>query len=86
MRSQLLILAAVWLLAGHAVALADDRPMTDEEKTKLTAAMQAEGCSGGSMKLDDDDVFEVDDAKCGDRQYDLEFDRTFKLISKEADD
>jgi hypothetical protein len=80
-----LLASALSLLAVH-TALAGDRPLTGDEQAKLTAALAAEGCSGGTMEVDDD-VYEVDGAKCGDgREYDLKFDKAFKLIKKEADD
>jgi hypothetical protein len=86
MSFRLLVMAALWLIAGHAITQADDRPPTDAERAKLTAAMQAAGCSGGSMEVDDD-TYEVDDARCADgRDYDLKFDKSFNLIKKDADD
>jgi hypothetical protein len=86
MSTRLLVSAAAWLLAEQAVALADDRPVTDDERAKLVAAMKAEGCSGGSMEYDDGH-YEIDDARCGDgREYDLRFDQSFKPIGKDADD
>ena len=63
-----------------------DRPVTDEERVKLVALLQAEGCSGGEMEFDDG-KFEVDDARCADgREWDFEFSRDFKLIKKDQDD
>ena len=86
MRFRLLVSVALWLLAGHAVAQANDRPPTEEERAKVSAAMQAEGCSGGAMEVDDDS-YEVDNARCSDgRTYDLEFDKSFKLIVKDLED
>jgi hypothetical protein len=83
---RLLVLATLWLLVGQDTARADDRPLTDEERVKLTAAMQAAGCSGGAMEADDDG-FDVDGAKCADgRTYDLTFDKSFNLIRKDDDD
>jgi len=77
--------AALSLLACGS-GLAEDRPLTGDERTKLVAAMTAEGCSGGQMEFDDGH-YEVDDARCSDgRTYDLKFDASFKLISKERDD
>jgi hypothetical protein len=68
-------------------ASADDRPVTNDERAKLTAAVAAQGCSGGEMEFDiDDNHFEVDDARCNDgRKYDLKFDAAFGLIEKELD-
>ncbi len=74
---------AVGLASGAALA---DRPVTDQERTQLVAAVQAQGCTGGSMEFDDG-KFEVDDARCADgKKYDLEFDAAFKLIKKDVDD
>jgi Peptidase propeptide and YPEB domain len=76
-------LLALVLAAMPALA---DRPVTDEERAKLVAAMQAQGCSGGSMEHDDN-RYEVDDARCADgKTYDLKFDASFKLIEKDLDD
>lgn len=76
--------ALVFGLAGGA-ALAD-RAVTDQERTQLVAAMQAQGCSGGEMEFDDG-KFEVDDARCADgKKYDLDFDAAFKLLEKDQDD
>lgn len=83
---RLLVSATLWLVLGHTMVRADDRPLTDEERAKLTAAMQVEGCSGGSIEVDDDG-YEIDDARCADgRDYDLRFDSSFKLIQKQEDD
>lgn len=83
MRRLFAILTASALTAMAALA---DRPVTDEERAKLLAAMTVEGCSGGEMEFDDG-KFEVDDARCADgKEYDLEFDQSFKLIKKELDD
>jgi hypothetical protein len=84
MRAHLLALAAVLTLTA-AQALAD-RPVTEEEKAKLAAAVTAAGCSGGEMEFDDG-KFEVDDARCSDgRKYDLDFDTEYRLIKKELED
>ena len=89
MRSRL----PVWAALSAALSLfawwpaqAGDRPLTDDERTKLVAAIAAAGCSGGQMEFDDG-LFEVDDARCSDgRSYDLKFDASFKLIAKSPDD
>jgi hypothetical protein len=65
MRHRLLLSATV-LLLGVAPCLAKDRPVTDEERGKLVAAVAAEGCEGGRLEYDDDGHFEVDDARCSD--------------------
>jgi Peptidase propeptide and YPEB domain len=84
MQRQFLALAAFAVLMANG-ASADDRPVTDDESAKLTAAVTAQGCSGGEMEFDDNH-FELDDARCDGREYDLRFDTSFKLIEKKLDD
>ena len=64
-----------------------DRQVTEEERAKLVAAAQAEGCSGGKLEMDEDDQqFEIDDAVCADgKKYDLKFDIQMKLKRKNLD-
>jgi hypothetical protein len=84
MREVLVAMTVVVILAGGALA---DRPVTEEERTKLAAAVAAEGCDGGKKMEFEDGKFEVDDATCdGGKKYDLDFDTSFKLIKKEAED
>ena len=74
---------AIGLASGAALG---GRPVTDQERVQLVAALQAQGCSGGKMKFDDG-KFEVDDARCADgKTYDLDFDKSFKLVKKNQDD
>lgn len=82
MRAFMIASAIVLVSTG---ALAADRPVTDEEKAKLDAALSAEGCTGGKLEFDDG-KFEVDDATCADgKKYDLDFDTNYKLIRKKLD-
>jgi hypothetical protein len=87
-RMKALLISATVALLGVAPAFAKDRPITDQERTKLVAAIAAQSCEGGNMEYDvDDRHYEVDDARCSDgRQYDLKFDDSFKLIKKKLDD
>lgn len=75
------------LLIGLACGAAlGGRQISDQERMQLVTALQAQGCSGGRMKFDDG-KFEVDDARCANgSKYDLDFDRSFKLIKKDRDD
>jgi len=74
-------------------AIAKDRPVTDQERTKLEAALKEAACSGGKMEFDDDKgasypngKFEVDDATCQDgKKYDLTFDPDYKVLTKKLD-
>ena len=74
-----LIISMISLAVAVLPALAD-RQVTEDERAKLSAAVQAEGCSGGKFELDEDDQqFEVDDAVCADgKKYDLKFDRQMR--------
>jgi Peptidase propeptide and YPEB domain len=83
MRSLFLPLAA--LLTIVAAPAGADRPLTDQERAKLMAAIVAAGCSGGKLEFDDG-KYEVDDARCGDgRTYDLKFNAEFQLIAKQPE-
>jgi hypothetical protein len=64
-----------------------DRAVTEDERAKLVAAVQVEGCSGGKFEMDEDDQqFGVDDAVCADgKKYDLKFDMQMKLKRKNLD-
>lgn len=93
MRSFVIVPAVLFLSAGLALpALGKDRPVTDQERTKLEEAVKAAGCTGGEMEFDDDKAtthpagkFEVDDAMCGNQKHDLVFDTDFKMLSKNTD-
>jgi hypothetical protein len=77
---------AISVLLISAATSHADRPVTEDEKAKLSSAIAAAGCSGGRMEFDDG-RYEVDKAKCSDgRTYDLKFDAEFQLIKKELED
>jgi hypothetical protein len=85
MRNRFLVSGALLILTVAAAQA--DRPVTDEEKAKLLPAIEAAGCTGGTLEVEDDEGYEVEGAKCGDGQiYDLEFDKEFRLTRKESDD
>jgi hypothetical protein len=80
MRNALILSTALFVTA--AIPAWAGRAVTDEERTKLVAAVSAQGCTGGKMVWDDP-KYEVDDVRCSDgRMYDLSFDREFKFINK----
>jgi len=62
--------------------LADEKPSADEAK-RITEAIAALGCSGGEMEKESEasGVYEIDDAKCKDGQFDIKLDKDFKLLS-----
>jgi hypothetical protein len=81
------LITSTAILALSALPALADRPVTEDERARLVAAVQAEGCSGGMFEMDEDDQqFEVDDAACADgRKYDLKFDMQMKLKRKNLD-
>jgi hypothetical protein len=80
-------LAFAALLAAASPALAKDRPVTASERSALTAAVTAVGCSGGKMEFEtDENYFEVDDAICDGRKYELDFNVEFRLFKKQLED
>ena len=78
MKLPLMALVAVF---GSTVASADT-PVSPAEAEKIKAALEAWGCSGGKMEKETEGtgVYEVDDAKCRDGQYDIKLDQDFKVI------
>jgi len=57
-------IATMAILALSAPPAFADRQVTEDERAKLSAGAQAEGCSGGKLEMDEDDQqFEVDDAR-----------------------
>jgi hypothetical protein len=81
------LIVSMAVLAVSTLPALADRQVTEDERAKLVAAAQAEGCSGGKFEFDDDDQqFEVDDAVCADgKKYDLKFDPQMKLKRKNLD-
>jgi hypothetical protein len=81
------LITSLAILAVTALPAFADRQVTEDERIKLTAAVQAEGCNGGKFEMDEDDQqFEVDDAVCSDgKKYDLKFDMQMRLKRKNLD-
>jgi hypothetical protein len=71
----------VLLIAGSSVALADT-PVSPAEAEKIQAPLHAWGCSGGKIEKETEPtgVYEIDDAKGKDGQYDIKLDKDFKVI------
>jgi hypothetical protein len=82
MRTLVTCVALLGLVGLAATPAQADRRLTSEEKSSLRSAMKDMGCSGGKMEVDNG-KFEVDDAKCRGKRYDLTFDQNFKLTNKE---
>lgn len=77
---------AIALALSGSVAFADS-PVKDADGAKIKAALEAVGCEGGKYEQETEasGVFEVDDAKCKDGQFDFKLDKDFKVLSKSAD-
>jgi hypothetical protein len=75
------LMAFVAVLVGSTFALADT-PVSPADAEKIKATLQAWGCSGGKMEQETEgtSVYEVDDAKCKDGQYDIKLDKDFKVL------
>lgn len=85
MKPMLLATSLLFALAMPAFA---DTPLSEDEMKQATAAAATWGCEGGKWEKETEasGVFELDDAKCKDgKNYDLKFDKDFKLRSITAD-
>jgi hypothetical protein len=74
-------LVAFVAMAMSTAGLADT-PVSEAETQKIRATLETWGCSGGKMEKETEatGVYEVDDAKCKDGQYDIKLDKDFKVI------
>jgi hypothetical protein len=77
---------ALALLLGTTAAFADDKP-SDDEAAKIKAAVAAWGCEGGSFEKESEGsgVYEAEDVKCKDGQYDFRLTKDFKVFVITAD-
>jgi uncharacterized protein YycO len=72
-----------------AIAKADDRDITSQERQKIVQVLNSIGCNS----FDDAEYeidkrrFEIDDAICADgREYEIYLDQSYQVIKKELDD
>lgn len=81
------IILAAPLALFATVAFAQDRAPTAEERTRIEAALKADGyTSWGSIELDDNRVWEVDDAlDAQGKEWDLDLDMNSLAIVKRDD-
>jgi hypothetical protein len=84
MKQAWMIVAALCMCGIAALA---DAPVSEADAQKIRPALQALGCSGGKMEQETEgtSVYEVDDAKCRDGQYDIKLDKDFKIVSMTRD-
>ena len=85
------VVALMLVIVLAAAAARADRPVTADERAAIVAALEAEGCSGGTYEHDDDHddddgEFEVDEARCADGTYDFELSRDFQIKERDRDD
>ena len=78
--------ALVFAAGAAGVAFADEKP-TDDEAAKIKATVEAWGCSGGTYEKESEatGVYEAEDVKCKDGQYDFRLDKDFKVFAITVD-
>jgi hypothetical protein len=71
--------SALALCIATAVA---DEPVNQDEAKSIQAALQEWGCEGGEMEREEGTlpVYEIDDAVCDEREYDIKLDDKFDVI------
>jgi hypothetical protein len=82
MKVILMALATVGII-GSTTALLAETPVTTAEEEKIKAILEGFGCSGGKIEKEDEDntlLYEVDDAKCKNGEYDIKLDKNFNVI------
>jgi Peptidase propeptide and YPEB domain len=78
-----LVVAAATLLPGQVLA---DRPPSPEERSRIETLLRNQGFTRwGKIELDDEDVWEIDDAHASDgHRYDLRLHPdTLEIITRE---
>jgi len=75
--------AAVAAMAFSAGAAFADDKVSDEEAAKIKAAVAGWGCEGGSYEKETEGtgVYEAEDVKCKEGQYDFRLEKDFKVFS-----
>jgi hypothetical protein len=78
---------AVCSLVALASPVYADGKLSDAEAKTGMAAATALGCEGGEWEKETEGtgVYELDDAKCKDGQFDVKFDKDFKLLNMTRD-
>ncbi len=84
MKKLMIALSALAFMATP--AFADDDP-SEAEVTKIKEVLSAWGCEGGSFEKETEGsgIFEAEDVKCKDGQYDFRLGKDFKVIVITAD-
>ncbi|MGE5511703.1 MAG: hypothetical protein ACM31O_10695 [Bacteroidota bacterium] len=80
---RIMSLLVIIAFAGPAAAEGLHPDLTADQSSRLQAALDAQGCAGGTVRIGTAE-FAVSGARCGgDREYDLVFDREYKLLRKD---
>ncbi|MDJ0514614.1 MAG: hypothetical protein AAGF48_11110 [Pseudomonadota bacterium] len=81
-----LLIAAAALAFVATPAFADDDP-SEAEAAKIKEAIAAWGCEGGEYEKESEGtgVFEAEDVKCKDGQYDFRLTKDYKVFVITAD-
>lgn len=80
-----LILCSVFVLGlSVPAALADDDDVSKEAQAKIEAVLKEAGCSGGEIEKKKYG-YKVEEAECGEDEYDIKLDAEFKITEKEKE-
>ena len=81
-----LLIATAALAFAATPAFADDDP-SEAEAAKIKEVLTAWGCEGGSFEKETEGsgIFEAEDVKCKDGQYDFRLGKDLKVIVITAD-
>jgi hypothetical protein len=76
-----LLIGTLALALCGAPAFADDKP-SDAEVAKIKETLAAWGCEGGTFEKESEGtgIFEAEDVKCKNGQYDFRLDKDFKAF------
>ena len=88
MRRTAAVIAAIAMSLAALTAARADRPPSMDERSRIEAALRAEGfIRWGEIELDEDDnVWEVDDAVFRDgKKFDLELAPDMRIVKREPD-
>ena len=80
--NKLSVIALAFVFAGATAVLADDKPSADET-AKIKDAVASFGCEGGEYEKETEGtgVYEAEDVKCKQGQYDFRLEKDFKVFS-----
>ncbi|WP_149786394.1 PepSY domain-containing protein [Lutimaribacter pacificus] len=88
MSMKLLVVALTGaMMAAPVAAWADDRPANAQERAAIEEVLRAAGYTAwDEIEWDDDNYWEVDDARGADnREYELKLDKDLTIISTKPD-